>query len=166
MTRWTVAWPGSSVHGTLGKNTRVGYHFLLQGIFSAQESSPSIPHCRHILYQLSHWGSPRILEWVACSFSRGSSRPKSQPGVSCITGKFFTRWAPREASYIVNIPSIHEKKTYRVEVIWQVIRSYKCYASPIRQVTFQKKKCIASLQCCVRFCCTAKWISYNYTYIT
>ena len=164
MTRWTVAWQGSSVHGTLGKNTRVGYHFLLQGIFPAQESSPSIPHCRQILYQLSHWGSPRILEWVACSFSRGSSWPRSQPGVSCITGKFFTRWAPREASYIVNIPSIHEKKKSccgyltgdkGLQMLW----------FPIRQVTFLKK-CIVALECCVRFCCTAKWISYNYTYIT
>ena len=32
----------------------------------------------------------RILEWVAYSFSRGSSRPRNQTGVSCIAGGFFT----------------------------------------------------------------------------
>ena len=34
-----------------------------------------------ILYQLSHKGSPRILEWVAYPFSRGSSRPRNR--LSC-----------------------------------------------------------------------------------
>ena len=29
--------------------------------------NPGLPHCRRILYQLSHQGSPRILEWVALS---------------------------------------------------------------------------------------------------
>ena len=51
--------------GTPGKSTRVGCHFLHQGIFPTQESNPGLPHCRRILYQLSHKGSPRILEWVA-----------------------------------------------------------------------------------------------------
>ena len=36
-------------------------------------------------------------EWVACPFSRGSSRPRNQTGVSCIAGRFFTSWATREA---------------------------------------------------------------------
>ena len=39
----------------------------------------------------------RILEWVAISFSRGSSLPRDQIWVSCIAGRFFTVWATREA---------------------------------------------------------------------
>ena len=39
----------------------------------------------------------RILEWVAISFSRGSSWPKNWTWVSCIAGRFFTIWATREA---------------------------------------------------------------------
>ena len=54
-------------------------------------------HCRRILYQLSHKGSPRILEWVAYSFSSRSSWPRNRTGVSCIEGEFFTNWAIREA---------------------------------------------------------------------
>ena len=38
----------------------------------------------------------RILEWVAISFSRGSSRPRDQTWVSCIAGRFFTVWATKE----------------------------------------------------------------------
>ena len=42
-----------------GKNTGVGCHFLLQGIFPAQGWNPGLPHCRQILYHLSHQGSPK-----------------------------------------------------------------------------------------------------------
>ena len=54
------------------KNTRVGCHALLQGIFLTQGSNPGLPHCGQILYHLSHQGSPSILEWEAYPFSRGN----------------------------------------------------------------------------------------------
>ena len=56
-----------------GQNTGVGGHFLFQEIFPTQGSNPGLPHCRWILYQLNHQGSPRILERVAHPFPRGSS---------------------------------------------------------------------------------------------
>ena len=49
--------PGSSVHGgSPSKNTGLGCHDLLQGIFPTQESNLGLPHCRQILYHLSHQG--------------------------------------------------------------------------------------------------------------
>ena len=39
----------------------------------------------------------RILEWVAISFSRGSSQPRDRTQASCTAGRFFTNWATREA---------------------------------------------------------------------
>ena len=45
-------------------------------------SSPGF--CVHEIFQA------RILEWVAISFSRGSSRPKDRTQVSCTAGRFFT----------------------------------------------------------------------------
>ena len=39
----------------------------------------------------------RILEWVAFPFSRASSQPRDWTQVSCITSRFFTIWASREA---------------------------------------------------------------------
>ena len=90
--------PGSSVHGdSPGKNTGVGCHTLLQGIFPSQGSNPGLPHCRWIFYHLSHQGSPIKLEWVADPFSRGTSWPRNQTRVSCIAGGFCTSWAIWEA---------------------------------------------------------------------
>ena len=41
-----------------GQNTGVGSHFFFWVIFPSQGSNPDLPHCRWILYQLSHQGSP------------------------------------------------------------------------------------------------------------
>ena len=62
--------PWTSPLNSPGQNTGVGSLSLLRGIFPTQESKPGLPNCRQILYQLSHKGSPRILEWVAFLFSR------------------------------------------------------------------------------------------------
>ena len=43
---------------SLGQNTRVGSLSLLQGTFPTQGLNPGLLHCRQILYQLSHQGSP------------------------------------------------------------------------------------------------------------
>ena len=89
---------GFSVHGdSPGRNTGVGCHALLQGIFPTQGSQPGLPHCRQIPYCLSQQESPRILEWVAYPFSRRSSWPRHWTRVSCIAGVFFTSWATRKA---------------------------------------------------------------------
>ena len=54
----------NSPWNSLGQNTGVGSFSLLKGIFPTQGSHPGLPHHRRILYQLSHKGNPRILEWV------------------------------------------------------------------------------------------------------
>ena len=41
----------------------------------------------------------RTLEWVAISFSRGSSKPRDRTHVSRIAGRHFTIWANWEARY-------------------------------------------------------------------
>ena len=77
---WTTGPPGKSRHVSIfkqlcladclwpyglyspwnfsGQNTGVGSLSLLQGIFPTRGSNPGLPHCRWILYQLSHKGSP------------------------------------------------------------------------------------------------------------
>ena len=90
--------PGSSVHeDSPGKNTGVGCHALLQGIFPTPGLNPGLPHCRQILYWLSHQGSPKILKWVAYPFSKGSSQLRNWTGIPCIAVGFFTSWATRES---------------------------------------------------------------------
>ena len=71
-----------------------GKPFPSSGIFPTQGSKTQVfPHCRQILYQLSHQGSPKLLEWEAYSSSSRSSWPRNRTGVSCVAGGFFTNWA-------------------------------------------------------------------------
>ena len=89
--------PGSSVHGdSPSKNTGVDCQTLLQGIFPTQESNPGLPHCRWVLYCLSHQGSQWLLQWIAYPFFLGSSRPRNWTGVSCVAGGLFTSWATKQ----------------------------------------------------------------------
>ena len=69
-----------------GQNTGVGSLSLLQGIFPTQGSNPGLPHCRQILHQVSHKGSPRKLEWVASPFSRDLPDPGIEPGSPVLQG--------------------------------------------------------------------------------
>ena len=61
----------------------------------------------HGLYTVHGILQARILEWVAIPFSRGSSQPRDQTQVSCISGRFFTSWATREALYYSLEHTIH-----------------------------------------------------------
>ena len=56
-------WPYGlySPWNSLGQNTGLGCCFLLQGIFTTQGLNPGLPHCKWILYQLSHH-APAILK--------------------------------------------------------------------------------------------------------
>ena len=47
-----------------GQSTGVGSLSLLQGIFPTQGLNPGLLHCRQILYQLSHKGSPKYADML------------------------------------------------------------------------------------------------------
>ena len=57
-------WPHRSYSpwNSPGQNTGMASHSLLQKIFPTQGSNPGLPHCRRILYQLSHQGSPKLFK--------------------------------------------------------------------------------------------------------
>ena len=102
-----------------GKNTGVGCHFLLQGIFPGiKPLSLLSPEFVGRLFTIkATWEAQdrkwilfdpmdciiheilqaRILEWVAFLFSRGSSQPRDQTLVSHTAGGFFISWATKEA---------------------------------------------------------------------
>ena len=91
---------GYSPWNSPGQNTGVGSLSCLQGIFTTQTSNPGVPHCRRIL-PAEPQGRPRILEWVAYLFSRGSFQPRNWTRVFCIAGGFFTNWAMRGKPHYV-----------------------------------------------------------------
>ena len=48
-----------------GKNTGMGCHFLLQGIFLTQEVNPGLLHQSHILYRLNYEGNHMVISiWI------------------------------------------------------------------------------------------------------
>ena len=70
-----------------GQNTRVGSLYLLQGIYPTQGSNPALWHCRLILYQLSHQGSPTYFmrEYQAFIHAMVLSAMYSARLLSCFT---------------------------------------------------------------------------------
>ena len=84
-------WP----HGEWGEFQGILQARILEWVafpFSRKLPNPGLPHCRWILYQLSHEASRRILEWVAYLFSSGSSQARNWTRVHCTVGRFFTNW--------------------------------------------------------------------------
>ena len=113
---WKVLWYCESAsHSVMSDSLRPhGYtvHGILQArklewvafpFFPTQWSNPGLPHCRQVLYQLSHQGNPRILRVGSLSLLSGSSWPRNWNGVSCTADGFFTSWATREAHNISDI---------------------------------------------------------------
>ena len=75
----------SSPRNSPGQNTGVSSLSLLQGIFTTQGLNPGLPHCRQILYQLSHKGSPENQnQKVKRAISMAQSEALIQLLISCI----------------------------------------------------------------------------------
>ena len=87
----------SNPTNTPGQNTGVGSLFFLQGIFPTQGSNAGLPHCRWILYQLSHEGSPTILDWVAYPSPVVLPDRGIKLGSPALQADSFNNWATREA---------------------------------------------------------------------
>ena len=57
----------------------------------------------------------RVLEWVAISFSRGSSQPRDWNQVFCIVDRCFTTWANREVQELM----LNLKLQYFGHLMWR-----------------------------------------------
>ena len=100
---WLFATPWTPWNSP-SQNTGVGSHSLLKGIFPTQGSNPGFPHCRQIMYQLSHQGSslfPRVCsnscplsQWchptISSSFAPSSCPPFFAASASFPMSQLFT----------------------------------------------------------------------------
>ena len=90
-------WTKSSFKSTLSDHVTAYIHLYVLiaqsylSVFYPMDCSPPGSSVHGIL-------QAKIFEWVAISFSRGSSQFRDQTPVSWTAGKFFTAWATREAS--------------------------------------------------------------------
>ena len=126
-----------SLHGdSPGKNTGVGCHALLQGIFPAQGLNPSLPHCRRILYQLSYQGSPK-----ANLVSLGKKRRMQVTGYwdkpACLLTLWFWRqqpdwwcvsllsWSNLSTHLRCCLSPLHAPGRHKVSAIW-LLAKHSC----------------------------------------
>ena len=110
-----------------GQNTGMGILSLLQEIFPTQGLNPGLLHCRWILYQLSHKGSPRILKWVAYPFFSGSSHIRY--------------WTGSPALQVDSLPTeLPEKPMHSSQylLIPYLIRSFPLSLSPLVTTRFSE----------------------------
>ena len=113
--------PGSSVHENFpDKNTRVGCHTLLQGIFPA-----NVSHIAGGYFTIwAHQGSPRTMECVAYPFPRRSSQLRNRTEVPCIAGGFFTSWATREAYIWSNAQRSPSNNSSPIKIQFSCVKEY------------------------------------------
>ena len=92
----------------------------------------------------------RILEWVAFPFSRGSSQPRNGTGVSCIAGRFYTKWVIREGTGCEK----KKKKSERMEIENLLELLNKCSDGPLRwnYAKIRKRKGVTLLDTWIKIC--------------
>ena len=115
-----------------------------RGSSQTQALNPGFPHCKQILYQLSHKGSPRILEWVVYPFSSGSSQSRNQTGVSCTAGRFFTNWAIRDALVWSSLIAIRFQKS-NSSYLFSHVSFLSCYAVSVVHILLKNTHWIRQL---------------------
>ena len=104
---WTVASRASLSLDFTGKNTGVGSHSLLQGMFPTQGLNGGLLHCREILYRLSHqiYISIKLLlllkkkKWTR-DYVMFFPEPPGKPGTILYSASF--QWI-----YLATFPMVH-----------------------------------------------------------
>ena len=148
-----------------GKNTGVGWHFLLQRIIPTQGLNPHLLHCRWILYC---WGTKEACgiyihvrlfatAWtvahkaplsmgfprVAIFYSRGPSWPRDQTHVSWIAGSFFTCRAYKKNEFLPFATIWMDLESVMLSEInqWKILCYQSCVESKteLRECIWQKR---------------------------
>ena len=99
--------PGSSIHGLLQARVGCLVAKLSPIIWDLMDYSPPGSSV-HRTFQA------RILEWVAISFSRGSSQPKDWTRISCNGGQILYHGATREAQFSLQFSSLQSLSHVRL----------------------------------------------------
>ena len=165
----------SSPWDSPGQNTAVGSLSILHGVFPTQGLNLGLPHCRQILYHLSHKGSPRILEWVAYPFSSRSSQlrnrnrvsqPRNQTGVSCIAERFFTNGAIKNPYFPLLIlislgSSLHTCDSQKPHDFFRVQANFLIFGAPVKGLTYLYPQYVFLRHKCMNECSKESWTLFT-----
>ena len=146
--------PGSSVHGdSPGKNSIVGGHAFLQGIFPTQGSNPGLPDCRRILSPSEPSEKTKNTGVGSRPFSRGSSNPGIKLGSLALqvdslaaelpgkprTAGTFSAWVKEKEVFTPRDTQIH---TFVAENFRNQLYGFEkgvLIGDPIQQLSFLRK---------------------------
>ena len=116
----TLCDPMDCLWNSPGQNTGMGSLSLLPRIFPTQGSNPDLPHCKWILYQQSHKGSPRLLEWVAIPSPEDLLDPGIKPGSPALQGDSLpTELSGKPMKVTQSCPTVCDPMNYTVHGVPQ-----------------------------------------------
>ena len=115
--------PGFSVHGdSPSKNTGVGYHALLQGIFLTKGQNPGLPHCGRILDSLPSEppGKPKNTGVGSLSLPKGDLPfPGIEAGLLCYRQILYQLSYTRLFSFVI-------LKTFLLSILLELLKIVSC----------------------------------------
>ena len=147
-----------SLWNSLGQNTSLP---LLQGIFPTQGLNPGLPHCRWILYQLSHKGSPRTLERVVVVQSLSHVRLFAIPWTVVLQAPLSMRFSRQEYWSGLPCPSPGDLPNPGIEPGSPALQANSLLIQS-KEEMIDKKVCLVSTERRV-LCHNDALISFNYS---
>ena len=134
----------STPWNSTGKNTGVGCHSLLQGIFLTQRSNPGLQHCRQMPYHLSHQGSPGTHRPVQIKIKQKFREIKKLQSQDLSRGHLFTEVMGLQTQFTTTLGLCQKRKigfTFKNSItalIILMIEGEKCKTSRDTERTFKK----------------------------
>ena len=116
-----------------GKNTGVGCHFLLYGIFLTQESNPGHLHCRQTILLIELWG--KTLETQVQSLSKEDPLEEDMA-----TNSNIFAWSIPWTEEPGGLKSIRLQKVINIEQLWKTILNYIMIKEWVQPSKIRKKK--------------------------
>ena len=101
---------------------------------------PGLLHCKQTLYCLNQEESPRVVEWIAYPFFRGSSQPRNWTGVSWIAGRLALSADLPGKPYLSTYLSSNKQPKMKIECIASyTLRTCQCFLVHISNSSCSKE---------------------------
>ena len=130
---WTLSWGGGR-EGGMNWETGIDMYTFVCLVKSCQTLFCSLMRCSPLLFSVHEISQSRILEWVAISFSRGSSWPRDGTCISCISRQILTTETPVKP--YACIPS-HFSHVWLFATLWTIAGQAPLFTRILQATTLE-----------------------------